>query len=319
MVRAFYEDRPEEDGSKVMRPTFVRRHVLFRVDEVDQLTAVAGRQGQTTLPLLRSAWSGEELGNSYASREKSLKVPSLQYRCAVVVGVQPTRAGELLDDTGGGTAQRVLWLLNGDPDAPDELPEWPGRLDVTVPRWDPDKATRSAGPRVTPLAVADSVAEEIRRHRRAVLRLAAESDHRDLQRLKVAALLAVLDGRLDVNGEDWSLAGIVLDTSDKVRDHIAQERARESEDEADRSGHRAGRRALAAQTVSEDVERIARLIWRHLGDGPLRPSVVKNQKVAHRDRPNFDAALKLARARGWVVDLGNGEVGQGAQPQERAA
>ena len=41
--------------------------------------------------------------------------------------------------------------------------------------------------------------------------------HAFLVRLKIAALLAIIDRRLNVTGEDWALAEIVMRTSDAVR------------------------------------------------------------------------------------------------------
>src|SRR4051794_32688935 len=44
----------------------LRDSVLFSVPEVDTLTALGNRQGATLMPILRSAWSGEQLSFAYA-------------------------------------------------------------------------------------------------------------------------------------------------------------------------------------------------------------------------------------------------------------
>ena len=45
----------------------------FSVPEVDTLTALGNRQGATLMPILRSAWSGEQLSFAYADpTQKSL-------------------------------------------------------------------------------------------------------------------------------------------------------------------------------------------------------------------------------------------------------
>ena len=44
--------------------------------------------------------------------------------------------------------------------------------------------------------------------------------HADLLRLKVAALLALLDGRQDVTVEDWALAEMAVDVSTAVRTDV---------------------------------------------------------------------------------------------------
>ena len=46
--------------------------------------------------------------------------------------------------------------------------------------------------------------------------------HAFLVRLKIAALLAIIDRRLNVTGEDWALAEIVMRTSDAVRRNTGQ-------------------------------------------------------------------------------------------------
>lgn len=46
--------------------------------------------------------------------------------------------------------------------------------------------------------------------------------HRMLVRLKVAALLGLLDGRVGIDPDDWRLAELIVDTSRRVRLHVEQ-------------------------------------------------------------------------------------------------
>lgn len=99
--------------------------VLFTVAEVDTLTALGGRRGATLLPELRRAYTGDRLGFQYADPDKRLPIDRHSYRMGLLVGIQPGRAGALLDDADGGTPQRFLWASAIDPDAPDDRGDEP--------------------------------------------------------------------------------------------------------------------------------------------------------------------------------------------------
>lgn len=162
--------------------------------EVDSLTALGNRQGATLLPQLRKAWSGEALGFAYADPNKAIPVAAHTYRLCVVLGVQPDRAGPLLDDTGGGTPQRFLWLPNTfrwhDSEAPEPVvvppQSWPslGRLEMPLP----------------------TEARDLIRSSR-IARLEGDADaldgHALLCRAKVAVALTLLEGRRVVTSDDW--------------------------------------------------------------------------------------------------------------------
>lgn len=114
--------------------TNMRWSVLFDVREIDTLGAIGGRNSSTMLPILRSAYSGEALGFSYADPTKAIKLCAHRYRFCMGVGVQPKNAGTLLHDSDGGTPQRYVWLPVLDPDMPDERPSAPPAL--TLRNWE---------------------------------------------------------------------------------------------------------------------------------------------------------------------------------------
>ena len=87
--------------------------VLLVAREVATLTALLGRQSSTLGGALRSAYTGAELGFSYADKDKRLPVPQHAYRLGLIVGVQPAMAGPLLDEAVSGTPQRFIWLPAG--------------------------------------------------------------------------------------------------------------------------------------------------------------------------------------------------------------
>jgi hypothetical protein len=74
--------------------------------------------------------------------------------------------------------------------------------------------------------------------------------HRDLIQLKVAAALAVLDGRLDLNAEDWQLAHQVVATSTQVREGLADHLQAEADQKEKATARRlAGRRTNSVLTT----------------------------------------------------------------------
>ena len=287
-----------KDGLEWLDPTHAR---LFSVPEIDTLTALDQRRGSTVLPELRKAWAGERLGFAYADPTKRLDLPRHNYRLALVVGIQPGRAGALLDDTDGGTPQRFLWVPATDPAAPDRLPRQP--LPLT---WQPPSLPTPdlhSGLRV--LEVCDEAAQFIRANRRADLRGEAQAidAHAVLARLKVAALLALLDGRTDVAPDDWHLAGLIDAKSRHTRSEVravlneAATRANRARGEAE------GERALVANEKVEKstVGRVAaRLIKRLRDEGDwMRRSDLRTLTAA-RDRQWFDLAIDAAEEAGQI-------------------
>jgi hypothetical protein len=117
--------------------------------------------------------------------------------------------------------QRFLWLPADDPDAPDVAPEQPPQRHWRPP-WTPHVAI--ADPQaLRPMAVCETARMEIDQARLRRLRGETSGDldgHALLGQLKVAAALALLNERTDVNEEDWYLAGIVRKVSDCTREKM---------------------------------------------------------------------------------------------------
>lgn len=191
-----------------------RKRALFTVAEVDTLAALGSRTGSTLLPELRKLYSGETIGFQNAGKNTRLVIPAHEYRACLTVGVQPAKAAPLIHDADGGTPQRFVWLPVDDPDAPDVKPHTPVPHIVKAPRW---------GAEPVHLEVPDVARNAIDAHRTAVLRsepVDPLDGHKMLSRLKVAAGLAILDGRSIVDAEDWELAGVIMAKSDRTRASI---------------------------------------------------------------------------------------------------
>lgn len=241
----FLHQYVRRNGKELVR---VRESVLFSIAEADTLTALAARQGTTLMPVLRSAYSGERLAFAYADPTKALAIPAHSYRAAVILGVQPLRAGPLLDDADGGTPQRFLWVPVTDPDMPRQRPAEPPPMTVRVPVR-PAAVVREMG------VCAEARDEIDEAHWR---RSRGDGDaldgHALYTRLKVAAALALLDERLTVDAEDWRIAGRIMAASDRTRDAVA---AALRERQAAATTARAHDEATRAVVVTEAVEAAA--------------------------------------------------------------
>ena len=234
IAEAFYGEEDEEypDARGAIRHRQVRKlnrhNAFFYLDEGQVLGQLARRAGSTLLQTLRSAFSGSTLGQFNASAERRRIVPGSHYAMGVVIGVQDNLAADLLNDAEGGTPQRCLWFSAIDPSVPDlpNKPQWPGALN-----WHPPVVPVDGGGMIIEqmnrpyyLHFADEIVTEVQLADLVKVRGEAETDQLDshlmLVKTKVAALLAILDGRLNVNLEDWKLAGVIVDRSNNNRTRI---------------------------------------------------------------------------------------------------
>lgn len=285
--------------------------VLFSVPEVDTLAALKGRQGSTLLPELRKAWSGEGLGFAYSDPTKRLEVRRGTYRLCAVVGVQPTRAAALLDDEDAGTPQRFVWSSVVDPDAPDVAPPAPEPVLWHMPkRWPPP---RQGG---TYLPVCDEARVAVDQARLQQLRTGtSDLDAHALQaRLKTAAALALLNGRVDVGSEDWWLAGLLMAASDECRASVQRTLAAAAEKANTGRALSEGRRLVVqGEVVADDeLKRACGAIRRKLvREGGWVAGNVARRAVAGKLRHHYEDALDSLVQSGVVeVEADSGRAGQ---------
>ncbi|MBN7493591.1 bifunctional DNA primase/polymerase [Mycobacteroides abscessus subsp. abscessus] len=322
-----YKQKPTS-ANPVWSQVGLESAVLFDAPEVDNLAALSARNSSTLLPQLRSAYSGEDLGFSYADPAKSVRLCAYRYRLCLTVGVQPGRGSGLLDDADGGTPQRFVWLPTTDPDIPDEAPETPAAYELPI--W-PTSAgaskislggTGALGLLDVPakpgdlhtLGIPTVARTAIDEHRRKMLRGDTGTDpldgHRLLCRLKVAAALMWLDRRTDeVSEQDWELAGIVMAVSDAARRSVVEALA----DKAQASNRARGRadtvRAVAAEEARADMdaERIERVaknvvsILEDFGGEESRSNVRK--KLVSRDRSIFEENVQQELIESGVIEV----------------
>lgn len=310
-----------KDGSSKTEKvrTKVRSNALLHADEGEVLNRMLQRSGATIGETLRRAWSGGTIGQSNGRTETTRIIKSGTYSLGMLIGFQRETAEPMLADSAAGTPQRFLWAWAIDPSIPDDVPPDPGPL-MGVWRasggppgegWLPWLAggTSPPEPDLRPVTFAPEIRAELRTLHlglsRGTLTLAELDAHMPVTLVKVAALLAGLEGRRDVTVEDWRLAVLVWQTSCRVRDHLvaygrsvrgkatAAKRAALADDEAAAEAARHVVRDAAEQRrVARVSERIARLVAEAGADGI--PVGALRVKIAQRDRDVFVDALEAA-------------------------
>lgn len=240
MVEQFWMQDPNDPSPKA--PKVRREAVMFMADEVDDLLAQGDRKGNTTMTQIRHGFSGGTLGASYVVRGRTGTVQAHTYRMTLIVNAQPERCGPLFADY-GGTPQRIMFFPAGDPRISEELADW----DYQIPRLDlPDgMALLRKEMGMPPHIKQESTRFQVAKQRGQIDRL---DGHMFFARMKLAAGLAILDCRTDINEEDWRLSGIATEVHRRTRDWTqAVLKHREEEDRRER-GRLTGIQSAAADT-----------------------------------------------------------------------
>lgn len=285
---AYVERTKDDDGhSTVVQHA---ESALFDIAEVDTLSALANRQGATLISELRKIWSGERLGFQNRDSARTLPVDAHTYRASLIVGVQPNRSGALLNDADGGTPQRFVWLSATDPDAPNVAPHLPHPIRWMMPNE--SVLPTVEGRRV--MHVCDTARNII--DFASIARLRGQGDaldgHALLSRLKIAAALALLDERGDVNDEDWELSGVIMAESDRVR-QSCQDALRDSakQENEKRAELRAEASLVAADhTIIAALERCKASILKQVTTEWISASKVR-KNLTPKMREYFDQCI----------------------------
>jgi hypothetical protein len=280
----------DPEGGKKQIKCQVHHNAVVYIDEGAMVGEIAKRSGSTLMATLRQIWSGQTFGQTNAAQDRRRIVQAGRYTYGLVMAIQSELAGPLLDDTAAGTPQRFAWASSTDPNIPrDDAPEWPGPLDWTPP----------PGIGYLELQVDPVIRQEIRDSHLA--RMLGEEDenyeaHGKLVQLKIAGLLAILNGRRDINAEDWGLAQIVFDTSITVRDSVrgtvdAAARAKEEKT----SYVLAQRSVKTANAVTDDLieragERILDVLEEQGGKAAVRDI---QSRLSKRQREVLPEAIDL--------------------------
>jgi len=295
-----YRIPPEKRGE----PTEWRESVRFDVDEIDNLSAQGGRSGSTLWPTLRTAFFANRLGST-TLRSGGVHLGEHSYRLTLTVNAQPARCAGLLEDHGGGTPQRFMWfpamdrrirasLQSSDPLYPLDLPSstaWPFERSITIP---------------------DEARAQIlyARERRAIgmhTDDARFTGHALFCREKFAYVLAVLDGRTEMNDDDWMLSEFIADVSEITRGHAENAIAAEAAAHAARQGQlraitndaqTAAAYSRAEYRAERQVQRIAAALTTH---GPMTEGQLKKRVFTGTERAYVAGSLQAGVMAGRVA------------------
>jgi hypothetical protein len=279
--------------------------VILSAAEIDTLSALKTRQASTLFPELRKAWMGEPLGFAYVDKEKRLTVPRHSYRLCLSVGVQPANAASILEDHTAGTPQRFNWFPADDPDAPDERPEqpekWPNPL-IQIGTYRDHRTRRE-------MQVCATGRAEIDAARLGRLRgdtSEALDGHALLAQLKVAAALALLDGRRNaITEDDWRLAGVVRAVSDQTRQHVGAVLERDKVKNNQARAHAEADRAIVVDNrmAEHKVQRVGRWIVRKPNEaGDWVSHADLRRQLPSRDRDHFEDAIAALKVSGQIEE-----------------
>lgn len=197
----------------------------FYCDEGETLFTLTTRKGATILQTLRTAWSGGVLGNTNANVETRRKLERNSYRACVVVAFQPSCGSALVADSHGGTPQRFIFASATDREMPTVAPTFPGRLEY--------EATNE----LTAIQVHTEILRELDTNKvnraRGTVQIDALDTHVDYNRIRVAALFAILGGRRFIDLDHWNSATLLADNSKQVRRTLDTWAALNRRDEVD--------------------------------------------------------------------------------------
>ena len=271
--------------------------VLFSIDEIDSLGAMGGRSGQTTMAIVRQGFSGEKLGYSYRGRQSEI-VPAHTYRMTVVASVQPERAGTLFDDAGGGTPQRFMWFPGRDKRITATPPAWPDKQLTLISRRDLDPGVIEV-PQIVETTIREARAASMNGDDNAL------DGHALFCREKFAYALAYLNGRGEINDDDWRLSGIAARVSDwcrtKAQEGYDAGKHRQSRDRGALRAIENDERSLVERAVYEaDIAGICKNLLKHLDEnGPTAPGALRKTLKSNR-RPRFEDAVKALSDNGKI-------------------
>jgi hypothetical protein len=285
----------------------VRHNVLIHADEGEALARMLERSGATVGESLRRAWAGSTIGQQNGKAETTRIVKKGAYSLGMLIGFQRETCQPLLADGAAGTPQRFLWAWATDPSIPRGRVPLPGVLAGIWGREDDNQwLINNDAPDERPVTFDQLILDELDELHYGLgtgtLQLPQLDSHLPLTMVKVATLLAQLEGRRHVTVTDWHLARIVWLTSCRVRDHLVAYGVGMGKHEAAQKRAAYAGQEAAAEVARHDVrderdqrriarvaERLARLVADAGPDGIAVGTLRK--KIALRDRDIFTEAL----------------------------
>lgn len=258
---------------------------ILGTSEVGGLHELMKRQGSTLRATMLSAYSGNAIG--FTNKKDPTSIAANGYVLGMWVSIQPDKAGALLEGEDDGLAHRFLWFepinptLIDDPITPDEDNQVTELHPVYIPE----------GIEETGVKFHESIVQETVLAGRETLTYGPRGNnngHRHQTRLKVAAGLALLASRKEVDLGDWHRAGALMDYSDAVRRNCQRHLENKEVDAVVKRSLR--HEAAADQIHKERYEKAERLIRGTLTEHEsVKRSDLRDK--ARRFRQQFDEVL----------------------------
>jgi hypothetical protein len=299
-----------EDGSDVWEDEWINLNhsIIFFFDEVLFFIGKQRQNSSTLVSVLLSMWSGEMLGGALTGG-KGKTVEAGSYRAVVVINSQKENDPFRTDSSGySGETSRVLNVRSTNPNARRDFESVKDKeppFAVEIPRFGGEGTRMSPDFYALPEMEAAQEEQDF---------LASEGlhdrtrSHEVLQRSKIACILASLDGRTELNHEDWHLALHLIEHSREVDREIREAQHRASRSEAGKAGAILGIRMDAAEDSKEkaQTERVSKNLKRwapevgydlalmpHEGGNPIARTKLM-AKISGRDRKDDFVDLVLS-------------------------
>jgi hypothetical protein len=262
-------------------------------DEVDNVFAEMCRQGSKFAPMWRSMWMGTMVGTTTGEMDRRTRLLAHTYRLAVLLGCQPEATVPLWAEGNRGTPQRIHWAPctrrkpNGlpvpepfklayqeEPEsmpvglpagyrppavsdvAPGEIstvPDWCRNDDGPAPQWIewPPAARRFIEAELEELEEDDDpYGEGDDDEEDEIIKLLG---HSTFMRLKIMALLAIMDGLEQPTDLHWEAAGIVMQLREMCMRRTMARATRVGKVEAETKGVEQGITRATAQRTADAV------------------------------------------------------------------
>jgi len=303
-----YLDRVEEKGDdgktrRVQKQTY--HGILFTLDEGEILGDIGSRKGSTIMPILRTAWSGSDLGQANAGEDTKRHLKGKRYHLGLVTLWQDDAGATLLADATGGTPQRFVWMPTADAGLERIIIPWPGSLD-----WQPPNFNKMGDEWFyEPLELPDEITTQIRHDRwdvlQRVVKLNPLDAHRNLNKLRVAGILAVLDSRKNITADDWRIAERLMCISDAVRDMLIDRTKQHAVERVRVDAVKHAMRDAVVESSANDraLQRAAKAVWRTCDQSTERATKRDiTHRITGRDRAlvSVDEAITEAVRLRWI-------------------
>lgn len=245
-------------ANAAMVPTQVAHQALLEIDEISMLDKLSERSGQTLVDTLKTMWTGGKVSPGLADPTRARPLNAHSYRLSLYMGAQPGLGKVLLSKESklGGFVQRFLFATLRDPQLTIDstIPPCPDPLEFHLDKRLPfptalggpgfDTTGRTLWPLTVDQRISDILLTETLRRRTGDEH--ALDGHILFTKLRVAALLALMHGHIEVDLWWFDLAEAIMAHSEFTREALIKAIAEEA---------RADRRAQAMAEGEMDVIR----------------------------------------------------------------